>query len=87
MIKWCGYPDYSIRVSCDNDILHVPLIHLRHATAQDLLTAPCEGVSTGNGAAINAPHVNVRACTGHNVPLHRHRHTHTYFIRQLLGSF
>ena len=83
-----GYPDYSIRVSCDNDILHVPLIHLRHAAAQDLLTAPCEGVSAGNGAAINAPHVNVGACTGHNIPLRTPKtQKHTYFIRQPLHSF
>lgn len=85
IIKWRGYPDYSIGVPCDNDVLHVPLVHLWHAAAQDLLAAPCEGVGTGNGASINAPHVNVRACTGYDIPLHRHKHTQ--FIMQPLCDF
>lgn len=66
------YPDNTIWVSSDDDILCVPFIHLGHTAAQDLLTAPSEGIGTSNGAAINAPHVNVRACAGHNVPLHKH---------------
>lgn len=73
------YPDYSIRVSCDNNVLRIPLIHLWHVTAQDLLTASREGVSAGNGAAINAPHMNVCACTGHNIPLHKHKHAHAFY--------
>ncbi len=81
-----GYPDNAVRVSGDDDVLRVPLVHLRHAAAQDLLTAPCEGVGAGDGAAVNAPHVNVCARTGHNIPLHKHKHTHTHRYTLCLSS-
>lgn len=67
-----GYPDDAVRVSCDNDVLRVPLVHLRHAAAQDLLAAAREGVGAGDGAAVDAPHVDVGAGTGHDVALHKH---------------
>lgn len=41
------YPDDPVRVSGHNDVLRVPLIHLRHTAAQDLLAAAREGVGTG----------------------------------------
>lgn len=67
-------------MSGDNDVLRVPLVHLRHAAAQDLLTASCEGVGAGDGAAVDAPHVNVRACTRHDIPLHKRKHTQTLLL-------
>lgn len=51
------------------DVLGVPLVHLRHAAADDLLAPPREGVHTHDGVPVDAPHVDVRACTGYNVPL------------------
>lgn len=72
-------------MSGDDDVLRVPLVHLRHAAAQDLLTAPCEGVGAGDGASVNAPHVNVRAGTRHDVPLRKHKHTDT--THQLDGFY
>ena len=68
-----GYPDDAVGVSRDDDVLRVPLVHLRHAAAQDLLAAPGEGVGAGDGAAVDAPHVDVGSCTRHDVPL---KHTH-----------
>lgn len=68
------YPDDSIRVAGDDDVLRVPLIHLRHAAAEDLLTAAGEGVGAGDGAAVDAPHVNVRPRTGHDIPLWKSFH-------------
>lgn len=59
-------------MSGDDDVLRVPLVHLRHAAAQDLLAAAGEGVGAGNGAAVDAPHVDVGAGAGHDVPL-QHR--------------
>lgn len=58
----------------DNDVLRVPLVHLRHAAAEDLLAAASEGVGAGDGAAVDAPHVNVGARAGHDVPLCKHKH-------------
>lgn len=69
-----GYPDNAVWVSSDDDVLRVPFVHLRHTAAQDLLAAPCEGVGAGDGAAVNAPHVNVCASTGHDIALHKHKH-------------
>lgn len=65
------YPDHTVRVSRYYDVLGVPLIHLGHAAADDLLAPPREGVHTHDGVPVDAPHVDVRACTGHNVPLGR----------------
>jgi len=59
-------------VAGDDDVLRVPLVHLGHTAAQDLLAAAGEGVGAGDGAAVNAPHMNVGACTGHDVPLQTH---------------
>lgn len=64
-------------MSGDDDVLRVPLVHLRHAAAQDLLTAAREGVGAGDGAAVNAPHVNVGACTRYNIPLRHSKQTHS----------
>lgn len=64
-------------MSGDDDVLRVPLVHLRHAAAQDLLTAAREGVGAGDGAAVNAPHVNVGACTRHDIPLRHSKQTHS----------
>lgn len=74
-----GYPDDTIGVAGDDDVLRVPLVHLRHAAAQDLLAASCEGVGAGDGAAVNAPHVDVGSCTGDDVPLYKHKHTQLLF--------
>lgn len=59
-------------MSGGDDVLRVPLVHLRHAAAQDLLAAAREGVGAGDGAAVDAPHVDVGAGARHDVPL-RHR--------------
>lgn len=50
-------------MSGDDDVLRVPLVHLGDAAAQDLLAAAGEGVRAGDGAAIDAPHVDVGART------------------------
>lgn len=68
-----GYPDDAVRVSGDDDVLRVPLVHLRHAAAQDLLAAAREGVGAGDGAAVDAPHVDVGAGARHDVPLRQRR--------------
>lgn len=60
-------------MSGDDDVLRVPLVHLRHAAAQDLLAAAGEGVGAGDGAAVDAPHVDVGAGAGHDVPLQHRR--------------
>lgn len=65
------YPDNSIRVSCYDDVLGVPLVHLWHKTTHYLLALASEGVHTCSRAAINAPHMDVSASTGHNVSLQR----------------
>lgn len=65
-----GYPDDAIRVSCDDDVLSVPFVHLRHTAAQDLLAAPGERVGTRDGVAVNAPYVDVRSSTGHDISLY-----------------
>lgn len=57
-------------MSGGDDVLRVPLVHLGHAAAQDLLAAAREGVGAGDGAAVDAPHVNVGAGAGHDVTLH-----------------
>lgn len=67
------YPDNSIRVSCNDNILCVPLVHLWHTAAEDLLAAAGEGVGAGDGASINAPHMDVGASTGHDITLHPDR--------------
>lgn len=64
-----SYPDDAVRVSCDDDILCVPFVHLRHTAAQDLLAAPGERVSTSDGVAVNAPYVDVCSSTGHYISL------------------
>lgn len=56
---------------CHDDILRVPFIHLGHAAADDLLAPACEGVDAHNGVPVDAPHVDVCASTGHDVPLGR----------------
>lgn len=66
-----AYPDHAIRVSCHDDILCVPLVHLGHTAADDLLAPACECVHTHDRVAIDAPHMDVCASTGHNVPLRR----------------
>lgn len=60
-------------MSCHDDILRVPLVHLGHAAADNLLAPARECVHTHDGIPIDAPHVDVRACAGHNVPLTRRR--------------
>lgn len=70
-----AHPHNAIRVAGDDDVLRVPLVHLRHAAAEDLLAAAGEGVGAGDGAAVDAPHVNVGARAGHDVPLCKHKHT------------
>lgn len=64
-----GYPDNAIRVACDDDVLRVPFVHLRHTAAQDLLAAPGERVSTSDGVPVNAPYVDVCSGTGHYISL------------------
>lgn len=66
-----AYPDHSVRMPRYDDILGVPLIHLWHETAHDLLASASEGVYTCSRAAINAPHVDVSASTRYNVSLQR----------------
>ena len=53
----------------NDDVLRVPLIHLRHAAAEDVLAAAREGVGAGDGAAVDAPHVDVGPRARNNVPL------------------
>lgn len=65
------YPDHSIWVSRHDDILRVPLIHLRHTAADNLLAPACECVHTHDRVPIDAPHVDVCASAGHNVPLRK----------------
>lgn len=79
----CGYPDNAVRVSGHSDVLCVPLVHLWYAAAQDLLTAARESVGAGDGAAVDAPHVDVCACTRHNVPLHNKKNKQTYVLNAL----
>lgn len=55
----------------DDDVLCVPLVHLRHAAAHDLLAPARERVHAHDGVPVDAPHVDVRAGTGHDVPLGR----------------
>lgn len=64
-----GYPDNTVWVSCDDDVLCVPFVHLRHTAAQDLLAAPGERVGTSDGVAVNAPYVDVCSGTGHYISL------------------
>lgn len=71
--KEVRHPDDAIGVSGDDDVLRVPLVHLGHAAAQDLLAAAREGVGAGDGAAVDAPHVHVGSCAGHDVTLHTGR--------------
>lgn len=68
------YPDNTIWVSCNDNILCVPLVHLWDAAAEDLLAAAGEGVGAGDGASINAPHMDVGASTGHYIALHPQSH-------------
>lgn len=56
-------------MSGHDHVLRVPLVHLGHAAAQDLLAAAREGVGAGDGAAVDAPHMDVGAGTRHDVPL------------------
>ena len=70
-----GYPDNAVRVSGDDDVLRVPLVHLRHAAAQDVLAPAREGVSAGDGAAVDAPHVDVGPRARHDVTLHAQPNT------------
>lgn len=57
-------------MSRNDNILRVPLIHLRDAAAEDLLAAAGESVGAGDGASIDAPHMDVGASTGHYITLH-----------------
>ena len=72
-------------MSGDDDVLRVPLVHLRHAAAQDVLAAASEGVGAGDGAAVNAPHVDVGPSAGHYVSLLSH--THTRILGSIYGEF
>ena len=69
------YPDHAIRVSRDDDVLRVPLVHLRHTATDDLLAPACERVHTHDGVPVYAPHMDVRAGAGHDVPLRWGRET------------
>lgn len=64
-----GYPDNTIWMSCDDDVLCVPFVHLRHTAAQDLLAAPGECVGTSDRVAINAPYMDVRSSARHYISL------------------
>lgn len=68
---WSSYPDDSVGVSGDDDVLRVPLVHLGHAAAEDLLAAAGEGIGAGDGAAVDAPHMDVGSRAGDDVALQR----------------
>ena len=69
------YPDHAIRMSRDDDVLCVPLVHLRHAATDNLLAPACERVHTHDGVPVDAPHMDVCASAGHDVPLRWGRET------------
>ncbi len=72
-------------MSRNDNILCVPIIHLWDAAAEDLLAAAGESVSAGDGASIDAPHMDVGASTGHYITLHTD--THTQGLIQFLEHF
>lgn len=59
-------------MSRDDNVLCVPLIHLRHTATEDLLATACESVGAGDGISIDAPHMNVSSSTGDYITLHSH---------------
>lgn len=67
-------------MSRNDNILCVPIIHLWDAAAEDLLAAAGESVGAGDGASIDAPHMDIGASTGHYITLHTDTQGHIQFL-------
>ncbi len=74
-------------MSRNDNILCVPIIHLWDAAAEDLLAAASESVGAGDGASIDAPHMDVGASTGHYITLHTDTHTGSYPVPRTLQVY
>lgn len=86
------YPNDTVGVSCYYDVLCVPLVHLRHAAADNLLAPTCECVHTHDRVSIDAPHMDIGPGAGHNVPLRRlkkkkKKNLFTYYILHITFQF